>query len=144
MISEKIINYETKYVKDAIYSILKECNINFDNIKLFFQNDLNLPNRIFCVRKEKGWYYYQCDEKFVGYYSGPYDKNALIQMIAMLLPIPEDIITKIEKDFFSKEMEDGNYLDNRIFSTLEEIDQYEQECSYCIYFLPLLNNMILL
>ena len=36
-------------------------------------------------------------------YSGPYDKNALIQMIAMLLPIPEDIITKIEKDFFSKE-----------------------------------------
>lgn len=129
MISEKIINDETKYVKDAIYSILKECNINFDNIKLFFQNDLNLPNRIFCVRKEKGWYYYQCDEKFVGYYSGPYDKNALIQMIAMLLPIPEDIITKIEKDFFSKEMEDGNYLDNRIFSTLEEIDHYEQECS---------------
>ena len=52
MISEKIINDETKYVKDAIYSILKECNINFDNIKLFFQNDLNLPNRIFCVRKE--------------------------------------------------------------------------------------------
>ena len=50
-------------------------------------------------------------------------------MIAMLLPIPEDIITKIEKDFFSKEMEDGNYLDNRIFSTLEEIDQYEQDCS---------------
>lgn len=38
MISEKIINDETKYVKDAIYSILKECNINFDNIKLFFQN----------------------------------------------------------------------------------------------------------
>ena len=35
MISEKIINDETKYVKDAIYSILKECNINFDNIKLF-------------------------------------------------------------------------------------------------------------
>ena len=28
MISEKIINDETKYVKDAIYSILKECNIN--------------------------------------------------------------------------------------------------------------------
>ena len=125
MISEKIINEEIEYIRTALYSNLKQY---INKTKLFFQNDKNLPNRIFCIRKEKGWYYYQCDEKFIGYYSGPYDKNALIQMIAILLPISKDILKKIEQEYYSKEMAEGKYFDNKIFRTLEEIDQYEKEC----------------
>ncbi len=112
MISEKIINEEIEYIRTALYSNLEQY---INKTKLFFQNDKNLPNRIFCIRKEKGWYYYQCDEKFIGYYSGPYDKNALIQMIAILLPISKDILKKIEQEYYSKEMAEGKYLDNKIF-----------------------------
>lgn len=55
MISEKIINEEIEYIRTALYSNLEQY---INKTKLFFQNDKNLPNRIFCIRKEKGWYYY--------------------------------------------------------------------------------------
>lgn len=115
-------------IKNVLENALTENNYNPQDFSISYEKIKGIPEEIVCYKKRLGWYYYLSDERNYGLYRGPYDYNGFIQVLSFKLPLSEESIKKIEQEYYSKEMAEGKYFDNKIFRTLEEIDQYEKEC----------------
>ncbi len=120
---------EFNTIKTVLEKALIENNYNPQDFCISYEKIKGIPEEIVCYKRKLGWYYYISDERNYGLFRGPYDYNALIQVLSFKLPLSDESVEKIEKKYYSKAMKEGKYLDNKIFTTLEDIDKYEQECS---------------
>ena len=113
-------------IKNTMDSVLKQNNIE-NTVTLSYGSIKGIPEELAVFRKKLGWYYYISDDRNNGYYTGPYDFNALILKLCNKLHLSNDYHEKIRSKYRSQKMDDFYYCDNELFRTEEEIDLYEAE-----------------
>ena len=115
-----------KEIKSIMDTILKQNNIE-KTVTLSYGSIKGIPEELAVFRRKLGWYYYFSDDRNNGFYTGPYDFNALILSICNEMPLDKDFHADIRSKYRSQKMDDFYYCDNELFKTEEEIDRYEAE-----------------
>lgn len=118
------MNNEYNEVKDILDRILLDNNI-VDKVTLSYGQIYGCPEEFSIIRKSLGWYYYMSDDRNNGFYEGPYDLNALIHMIVNRFPIKKEIRQNLLQNYPSEKLENFEYIDNKLFKTEQEIEEYE-------------------
>ena len=113
-------------VKSVMDSIISQNNIE-EKVTISYGSIKRFPEELAVFRKKLGWYYYLSDDRNNGYYKGPYDLNALIQLVTYRFPLDNQITDRISEDFPSSRLDNLEYIYYEPFYSEEAIDLYEAE-----------------
>lgn len=113
-------------VNSIISSILRTNGIE-DKVTLNYGKNLGCPEEFAIYHKKLGWYYYISDDRNNSYYKGPYDINALIQIVTYEFPLDDEVTDKISENYPSEKLENYEYINYKMFYSEQEIDAFEVE-----------------